>query len=487
MKTINKLQTHCLFCLIIIVGMQFAEAQSFQVSKLENGKWSLFGVADDSLDIQNWIMDLAVTRSAKLYVAPYWDNQGVFEFQKAKNSWQYCASTPDYFTSTFISSLAIDSTDHVLCPTMYADHTDPDSNKWTIKNSVVRWDDTHWTTVGNPVLTRISKETNWGTRSDINPLCIDSRNTLYTAYTDQSQAGKYRIFIVRLNGSNWEVIGSPESFSSQRYVTSITEDRNHSIIVSCHGKDSTAEYCLYRWTGGTTWTKFANTHELKDFVGGTTSIPVIYDVKHDRDGNMYCFGNFTTPEGVGYIAKWDGTHWTELGSHNYLSSLQLGTMYPTVGRMDVVDAQHIYISGSCVKNSKHLCYVARFDGSQWSDVWYSQSVGDFTMTHDQNGNLYICADFSPIQEVEGETQLHTAVFPVPCDQYLTIKQQYAMQPAARVEILSAIGQLEYTALWNEGQPQIEIPTSAWTPGLYQSRIYSTSGALICQNRFIVHH
>ena len=62
-----------------------------------------------------------------------------------------------------------------------------------------------------------------------------------------------------------------------------------------------------KWDG-TQWTELGG-----NGVNALNANNAIYAITQDAAGNIYAAGNFTDPNGRQYVAKWNGTTWGELG------------------------------------------------------------------------------------------------------------------------------------------------------------------------------
>lgn len=111
--------------------------------------------------------------------------------------------------------------------------------------------------------------------------------------------------------------------------------------------------------------------------------------------DIYVGGRFTDAGGVAaadYIAKWDGTSWSALGTGvggNSLSSVNAVA----------INGSNVYI-GTNFENIAGVAaadYLAKFDGTSWSDVggWGASVGAIFDIKFATNGDLYIAGEFTP--------------------------------------------------------------------------------------------
>jgi len=108
----------------------------------------------------------------------------------------------------------------------------------------------------------------------------------------------------------------------------------------------------------------------------------------DAAGNLYAGGGFLNAQGVpaaDYIAKFDGTNWSALGtgtngSVNEIAISPEGELY----------AGGFFTSAGGVANTSH---IAKWNGTAWSALSTGLSAGVLALAFAPNGDLYIGGDF----------------------------------------------------------------------------------------------
>ena len=105
---------------------------------------------------------------------------------------------------------------------------------------------------------------------------------------------------------------------------------------------------------------------------------IIWSITADNSGNVYAAGSFTNASGYFYVAKWNGTKWTDMGFNANgaiyaLTTDASGNVYATGG----------FTNGATSDGGNQ--YVAKWDGSAWSDI--GGRSGTF-LTSDAVGNIY---------------------------------------------------------------------------------------------------
>jgi hypothetical protein len=105
------------------------------------------------------------------------------------------------------------------------------------------------------------------------------------------------------------------------------------------------------------------------------------------DGTLYAGGRFTEAGGApaDYIARWDGTSWSALGSGMNDTVLALA-----VGPDGTLYAGGLFTTAGGVP----IPYVARWDGTSWSALGSGVNAAVWALATLAEGDLYVGGDFS---------------------------------------------------------------------------------------------
>ncbi len=116
---------------------------------------------------------------------------------------------------------------------------------------------------------------------------------------------------------------------------------------------------------------------------GNLDVNGVYDLYVDNNGHLFAAGAFTNSNGKRYVAKWDGSNWSEVGTLDIN-----GNIFAICGDSN----GNLYIGGAFTDNSGNT-YVAKWNGSSWvslGSLTYSGYIND--LFADAAGNIYMAAD-----------------------------------------------------------------------------------------------
>ncbi len=156
-----------------------------------------------------------------------------------------------------------------------------------------------------------------------NPLaCILSapNGDLFVAGSTDS-AGKKNVMQWKQKDTAWSILGDKDGLKANASIETICSDNNGNIYAAglfTNGKDSlNGSPYVAKWDGNS-WTELKGTNPFS-FKGS------IYTTFFDQATNsLYAAGEFEYQDGSGnsykYVAKWNGTNWTDLGGEDFLKA-----------------------------------------------------------------------------------------------------------------------------------------------------------------------
>lgn len=274
--------------------------------------------------------------------------------------------------------------------------TDPSGNVYAagqfvdvgMNQYVAKWNGTTWTEMG-------TGSNALSANGDIYTICSDPSGNIYAAghFTNAGSMG----YVAKWTGTNWIELGSGMGGATLvGDINGIVSDASGNIYAAgsiAFLNGSNIAYEVMKWNG-TTWS----------IVGGTSNglhgNSDILAIAVDAGGNVYATGNFTnganSVSGHPYIAKFNGTSWSELGAGSGALNIPISSQALTIA----TDASgNVYTAGKFLDAQSNQ-YVAKWNGSSWSELGGSASLGASilindikSLVFDASGNLYAGGDF----------------------------------------------------------------------------------------------
>lgn len=175
----------------------------------------------------------------------------------------------------------------------------------------------------------------------------------------------------------WSVAGST-GFNGT--ISTLSKDKFGNVYAAGGFTNGFGENYVAKFDG-TTWTEVSYGTNRLGANNGILSVAV------DTVGNIYAAGYFTNGSGQRYVAKWNGLQWTELTGMNCN-----GYIY----RLATDAAGNVYAAGSFT-NANGNKYVAKWNGTTWSELGGDNSLQAaaeiFALAVDNNGSVYAAGEF----------------------------------------------------------------------------------------------
>jgi hypothetical protein len=259
-------------------------------------------------------------------------------------------------------------------------------------NHVAKWDGSTWSGLGSNL------------KEPVNTLAADGRGNLYTDVLVTPDGGLPETVVMRWDGSSWSALKGDLS----SLVDTLAEGRDSNILITDLVVDSqdylyaggyfyliqSDRYVGYvaRWDGSN-WTLL-----------GSGMNHTVYDLAVDGQDNLYAGGEFTSAGGVSAnrIAKWDGVSWSALGSG-------LGGEAPTIADLEADESGNLFVIGQFDSaGGIPVQLIAMWDGAAWKDLTAGNNSGwvegdspvIFDLSVGQRGDLYAAGSFAVIDGVE---------------------------------------------------------------------------------------
>ena len=272
---------------------------------------------------------------------------------------------------------------------------------------VAKFDGTNWTQLGGAAANFPGVGIFLSSSSTISCLLTDNAGNVYAA-GDGIYDGNFKTYVAKFDGTSWSILGDTASigFFKQSTIRTITKDAAGNIyaagtFTNVNNKQFVAKF------DGTNWSELGGANSTSIFNDGINIITT------DIAGNIYAGGNFTNGSTTCFVAKFSGGSWAELGGANtspFEHTISSGN-HPQITSIAVDATGKVYAASfefsCCSANSD----VAKFDGNNWGFV----PLGDFmpnnnqgsghisSLVFDAAGNLLIGGSygFSGVSFVDG--------------------------------------------------------------------------------------
>lgn len=223
----------------------------------------------------------------------------------------------------------------------------------------------------------------------INALCSDPSGNIYAAGSFTNSAGKY--YVAVWNGLFWSELGGVNALAANAPIYSLRSDASGNLYAGGEFTNgatwTTGKRYVAKWNGSN-WSELGGANALGNLGNGSINTICV-----DNAGNVYAAGGLTNTSGKKYVAKWNGVGWSELGSPNGLSA------NASISTLCADPAGNIYAAGffkNNVSNGKN--YVATFSSGVWSELGglnaLSASNNITSITSDVSGNIYAAGNFT---------------------------------------------------------------------------------------------
>jgi len=247
-----------------------------------------------------------------------------------------------------------------------------DSNRNKI---VAKWDGSAWSYlgVGSSIL---------NSYSEIQTMVIDTSGNIYVG----GENGDSATYVAKWDGTSWSILGIGFITYGGGNVLSICFDKYGNIYAAGSFPDTAGYLYVAKWDG-ISWSELGTgSNALK----ANSAINTIFA---DTLGNVYAAGNFTDSlmdtSGNLYVAKWDGTSWSELGTG---VCPEFGGWDGQIFSILPDTAGNIYAAGWLTPDSEKT-YVSKWDGTSWTKLMLDSAGVIFSLCFDIQGNLYAGGQF----------------------------------------------------------------------------------------------
>jgi hypothetical protein len=353
----------------IYAGGDFGNARGFKyVSKWDGTKWNELGGAN-ALRANSYILSVCSDASGNIYSAGGFTNTSGKRYV-AKwdgSAWSELGGTNAFSANSVINSICSDATGNVYAAGIFSNASG--------KRYVAKWNGSTWSELGG--LNALSAN------NTIFSICSDPSGNIYAAGAFTNAGGSK--YVAKWDGTAWSEVLGANALLANDFIRSIFADSTGNIYAAGNFSNSNGKKYVAKWNGNM-WSELGGTNSL------VTNVP-IESICKDVAGNIYA--SFFVSYSLFTVVKWNGTSWSQLGGANALSANS------NISSICSDAYGNIYAGGSFTNgiNASYSGkrYVAKWNGSIWSELGGSNNwLMDnqvFTACTDNNGGIYIAGDF----------------------------------------------------------------------------------------------
>lgn len=185
------------------------------------------------------------------------------------------------------------------------------------------------------------------------------------------------LFVTPLAGhtqQGWSALGSgTNALKADGQIMALTSDPSGNIYAAGAFKNDAGAIYVAKWNGST-WTELEG---LSSLMPG-----YIFSLLSDNVGNIYAGGPHVSGSG-GFLAKWDGTNWVNLTA-NFDSPSDWFGETTSDNQGNVYAAFH-----SVDPSNPNGMHVAKWDGNSWTTLGsFPTNVNISSLVADGSGNVY---------------------------------------------------------------------------------------------------
>ena len=327
---------------------QFVEPAGRYVAKWNGTTWSTMGTGSTALSAHGDIYTICADPSGNIYAGGHFTNAGAMGYVAKWNGTAWSELGPGLGGASFtqdINCIASDASGNI-----YAAGQIGFLSGGNLVYEVVKWNGSAWSIVGGTA-------NGLHGNSSIRAIAVDGSGNVYATgdFTDGVNAFAGNPYIAKFNGTSWSAMGTGSAslnipISSD--ALALATDASGNVYAAGKFTDAQSNQYVAKWNG-TSWSELGGSASLgaSVLIGDITSLVV------DASGNLYAGGAFLDANSAhNTVMKWNGTSWSNAGHFDQLAQDNAGikslashgnTIYATGGNM----------------NTRNDHFVAKYDGT----------------------------------------------------------------------------------------------------------------------------
>lgn len=226
----------------------------------------------------------------------------------------------------------------------------------------------------------------------LNAVVTDPAGNVYTAGTFKNSNDEY--YVAKWDGSSWSELGTGTNpLKANGEISALVSDKSGNIYAAgffTNGATNNNGFNYVAKWDGSNWTELGTASDMMYYPGAILSLTI------DKDDNIYAAGNFSDITGKSIVLKWDGSSWSGLGSGTTALRANSAITSIAVDGSGNVYAGGFFTNGS--DNSLGNYYVAHWDGSSWSELGGTNTINInffiYALACDASGNVYAGGGFT---------------------------------------------------------------------------------------------
>jgi len=297
-----------------------------------------------------------------IYVPGGYNNRGIVSMWDGTN-WSNLGGDTAFKIGSGISALHIDKNSNVYAI----------GGIWTKfgYNSVAKWDGKSWSELGGSSSLRAS---------EIHSISSDTFGNVYVV-TDTLRFGTTVPCLAKWDGKQWRRIMFPTLwYNSSIYggFGNLLCDKTGNVFIFRVYLNTRDEQYIAKWDNKS-WSLISD--KLLDSASSNLIL--------DNSGNFHIGGGGRISSNIDrpYVAKFDGTKWTEIRGVKNLSTPG------NVSSININTLGNIYAGGNKIQNKKMIYAISKWNGTTWSEIGAGFDREIFSVLSNSNGSIYCTGDF----------------------------------------------------------------------------------------------